>query len=130
MDVIITLPTNLIQLIKDEKKTIELRKNRPLFFNPEEDVIYICQKGTAKVVGYMKIDAVVTAHNKYGILTEWAKDIAVPLKWIENYIKNAKDLYGYFILYYREFDKPLSLRENFKVYRAPQSFAYTTEYVR
>lgn len=51
MDVIITLPTNLIQLIKDGKKTIELRKNRPLFFNPEEDVIYICKKGTACVVG-------------------------------------------------------------------------------
>lgn len=130
MDVIITLPTNLIQLIKDKKKTIELRKNRPLFFNPEGDVIYICQKGTAKVVGYMKIDAVVTAYNKFGILTEWAKDIAVPLKWIENYIRNAKVLYGFFILYYREFDKPLSLRENFKVNRAPQSFAYTTEYVR
>lgn len=130
MDVIITLPTNLIQLIKDGKKTIELRKNRPLFFNPEEDVIHICQKGTAKVVGYLKIDAVKSTRNKYGILTGWAKDIAVPVKWIENYIRNAKDLYGYFIGSYTEFDKPLSLRENFKVYRAPQSFAYTTEYVR
>lgn len=130
MNVIITLPSNLIQLIKNGKKTIELRKNKPLFFNPEEDVIYICQKGTAKVVGYMKIDAIKSTRNKYGILTEWAKDIAVPLKWIENYIRNAKELYGYFIGSYTEFDKLLSLRENFKVYRAPQSFAYTTENIR
>ena len=130
MDVIITLPSNLIQLIKEGRKTIELRKHYPLFFNKDEDVIYICKKGTACVVGYMKIDAVVVTQNKYGILTEWAKDIAVPREWIEKYIKDTKILYGYFILYYREFEKPLPLRENFKVYRAPQSFAYTTEYVR
>lgn len=125
MNVIITLPINLIQLIKDGKKTIELRKNKPLFFNPKDDVIYICQKGTAEIVGYMKIDAVKSTRNKYGILTGWAKDIAVPVKWIENYIRNAKDLYDYFIGSYTEFDKPFSLRKYLAIKRAPQSFVYT-----
>lgn len=130
MNVIITLPSNLIQLIKEGKKTIELRKNYPLFFHREEDVIYICKKGTACVFGYIKIDAVVVTQNKYGILTEWAKDIAIPREWIEEYIKDTKILYGYFIRYYREFEKPLLLKKQFKVSKAPQSFVYTTENVR
>lgn len=130
MNVIITLPSNLIQLIKEGKKTVELRKRYPLFFHMNEDVIYICEKGTACVVGYIKIDAVVATQNKYGILTEWEKEIAVPHEWIENYIKDAKILYGYFIRYYREFEKPLLLKEQFKVSKAPQSYAYTNENVR
>ena len=130
MNIIITLPTNLIQLIKEGKKTIELRKHCPLLFVSNKDVIYICKKGTACVVGYMKIDAVVVTLNKYAILTEWAKDIAVPQEWIKNYIKDAKVLYGYFIRYYREFEKPLPIKEQFNVSRAPQSFVYTTENVR
>ena len=125
MNIIITLPSNLIQLIKEGKKTIELRKSYPLFFHRDEDVIYICEKGTACVVGYMKIDAVVVTQNKYAILTEWAKDIAVPQEWISNYIKDTKILYGYFIRYYREFEKPFSLRKYLAIKRAPQSFVYT-----
>lgn len=130
MNIIITLPSNLIQLIKEGKKTVELRKRYPLFFHMNEDVLYICEKGTACVVGYMKIDAVVATQNKYGILTEWEKEIAVPHEWIENYIKDAKILYGYFIRYYREFEKPLPLKEQFKVSKAPQSFVYTAENIR
>lgn len=96
-----------------------------MFFHSNEDVIYICEKGTASVVGYMKIDAVVVTQNKYTILTEWAKDIAVPQEWISNYIKDTKILYGYFIRYYREFEKPFSLRKYLAIKRAPQSFVYT-----
>ena len=44
MNIIITLPSKLIQLIKEGKKRIELRKRYPLFFNPQKDVIYICEK--------------------------------------------------------------------------------------
>lgn len=130
MDVIITLPTTLIQLIKDGKKTIELRKNKPVFFEPEEDVIYICQKGTAHVVGYMTIKQIIWTSNKYGILKDWSKDIAIPLEEIANYIMDARELVGFFIGGYKFFDKPLSLREYFKVCSEPQSFTYTTEYVR
>lgn len=126
MNIIITLPSNLIQLIKEGRKTIELRKHYPLFFNKDKDVIYICKKGTACVVGYMKIDTVVVTQNKYDILTEWAKDIAVPREWIEKYIKDTKILYGYFIGEYKFFDKPLTLEDHYHVYQGPGTFLYTS----
>lgn len=125
MNIIITLPSNLIQLIKEGKKTIELRKNCPNSFDTKDDVIYICQKGSASVVGYMKISHIVWTQNKYGILANWTKEIAVNPLWIENYIRDAKDLYGFFIDKYKEFDKPFSLRKYLAIKRAPQSFVYT-----
>lgn len=125
MSVIITLPSKLIQLIKEGKKRIELRKTWPRYFNPQIDDIYICEKGTKSVVGYMTIEQIIRTNNKYGILTDWSKDIAVSPEWIADYIKDAHELVGLFIGEYKSFDKPLSLDEYFHVKRAPQSFVYT-----
>lgn len=127
MNVIITLPSKLIQLIKERKKRIELRKTCPKLFNPHKDVIYICEKGTRNVVGCMIIEQIICTTNKYGILKDWSKDIAVSLEWIANYIKDAKELYGFFIGGCRFFDKPFSLDEHFHVKKAPQSFVYTSD---
>lgn len=125
MNVIITLPSKVIQLIKEGKKSIILRRTCPKFFNPQKDDIYICEEETESVVGYMTIEEIVRTDNKYGILTYWSKDIAVSPKRIANYIKNAKVLFGFFIGEYKSFDKPLSLYEYFHVKKAPQSYVYT-----
>lgn len=126
MNVIITLPSKLIQLIKEGKKRIELRKKWPKYFNPQTDNIYICEKGTKYVVGYMTIEQIIRTNNKYGILTDWSKDIAVSPEWIADYIKDAHELVGLFIGEYKSFDKPLSLDEYFHVKKAPQSFVYAS----
>lgn len=120
MNVIITLPSKHIQFIKEGKKRIELRKTWPKYFNPQIDVIYINEKGTKSVVGYMTIEQIIRTNNKYGILTDWSKGIAVSLVWIVDYIKDAKELVGLFIGEYKSFDKPLSLDEYFHVKKAPQ----------
>lgn len=130
MNVIITLPPKFIQLIKEGKKSIELRKTCPIFFEPQKDVIYVCEKGTKSVVGYMTIKQIICANNKFAILEGWSKNIAVPQKWIANYIKDAEELYGFFIGGYKSFYKPLSLNEYFHRLRAPQSFMYTYENYR
>lgn len=130
MNVIITLPSNLIQLIKEGKKSIELRKTCPLFFKPQKDVIYICEKGTGNVVGYMTIKRIIGTKNKFGILANWSKYIAVSPEWITDYIKDAEKLYGFLIGKYKSFDKPLSLNEYFHRLRAPQSFLYTSKNYR
>lgn len=130
MDVIITLPSKVIQLIKEGKKHIELRKTCPVFFHPLENVIYIVEKGTNDIVGYMTIEQIIWTKNKYGILKDWSKDIAISLERIAFYIKDAKELYGLFISEYKSFDKPLSLNEYFHVKKEPQSFMYTFDYYR
>ena len=61
------------------------------------------KKGTKSVVGYMKIEQIITTNNKYGILTDWSKDIAVSPGWIADYVKNANNLYGFFISGYKFF---------------------------
>lgn len=130
MNVIITLPSKHIQFIKEGKKRIELRKTWPKYFNPQIDVIYICEKGTKSVVGYMTIEQIIRTNNKYGILTGWSKGIAISLEMIASYIKDAVELYGFFIGGYKFFDKPLTLDDHFHVYKGPGTFVYTPENYR
>ena len=128
MDVVLTLSSEQIQLIKEGKKTMEVRKTDPLFFNPQQDKIYLCEKETGEVVGYMVVNLTIRTKNKYAVLTDWSKDICVPIKELENYVRNAKYLYVYVIDYYHEFAEPLSLKQHLKVSRVPPTFAYTPGY--
>lgn len=130
MDVIITLPSNLIQLIKEGKKCIELRKTCPKSFNPQKDVIYICEKRTDYVVGYLTIELIMYTNDKFAVLRDRSRYISVPLDWIADNIKNAKHRYSFIISNSKFFDEPLSLDENFHVNKAPQSFVYTFENYR
>ena len=130
MNVIVTLRPNHIQLIKEGKKRIILRKNCPARFNHQKDVIYICEKGSKNVVGYTTIEQIICTHNKFGILTGWSKGIAISLEMIASYIKDAVELYGFFIGGYKFFDKPLTLDDHFHVYKGPGTFVYTSDNYR
>lgn len=55
MDIAITLPKHLWQLILAGKKTIELRKNFPTYFLTRTHKVFVCEKGSNKVLGYFYI---------------------------------------------------------------------------
>lgn len=126
MNIIITLPINLIEKIEDGEKTIELRKNCPSNFHPQKDVVYICEKGKKNVVGYMVVSHIVHATNWLKTWEDFGSDIGVPFDWYFEYAADAEKLYLYFIEKFVRFDRPLGLLPYFLKCTPPQSYTYTS----
>lgn len=125
MNIIITLPTNLLEKIENGEKTIELRKNCPSNFHPQKDVVYICEKGKKQVVGYMVISTIIHASNWIKTWDDFGSDIGVPVDWYIRYAAEAEHLYLYFIDKFIRFNQPLGLLPFFLKCTPPQSYTYT-----
>ena len=51
MNVVITLPQSLWKKIWRGEKTEEIRSVRPMCWNKDTDVVYVCLNGTRRIVG-------------------------------------------------------------------------------
>lgn len=94
MNILITLPSHLIEAIKAGKKKIELRKNYPIRFYEKQDFVYVVEKGTNQIqiaftVKYFEIvdNTIGMQALVYGMHHE---SIAVDYKWFREYVKETK----------------------------------------
>lgn len=125
MDIAITLPKSLWEKIVSGEKQIELRKNFPRDFNVNVDKVYVCLKGTEFIAGFFKVlsfapmlaDCVCAYH-------DIPPKIAVPIKWIDNYVKNSSWVYLWYIDDVVSFDGNGCYRSIFNLKKNPQSFVY------
>lgn len=97
MNIVITLPSELIDAILSRKKTIELRSKRPLNFDTKKDVVYVCQKGFQRVPLFFTIKHFVQyKHNFIGNLY-LSERASVPVKWVSDYRDNHAVVYAWVI---------------------------------
>lgn len=125
MNVIITLPTKLANLIYEGQKTIEVRKNWPKLFDLENDVVYICEKGTGLVTGMIIIDDHFKSNDLKMVWYCWNNRICIDEQDYFNYVQDAKEIHLWHISVAERFIKPYSLKNVFCINSAPQSYVYS-----
>lgn len=125
MNIIITLPHRLANLIYEGKKAIEVRKTYPYDFDIFNDVVYVCEKGTGLVTGMFTIEAVNVSINPDKVWNEHHEAICIDKQWWDKYTKSAKKLYLWHIKYTEQFYTKYPLQKYFGIKKAPQSYVYT-----
>lgn len=89
MNIVITLPHELIQAILDGKKTVEVRSRIPKDFHKECDVVYVVEKGTKNCPLYFSIWGFEEFYD-YGHAFVAAKVKAyVNERYLDNYLHNC-----------------------------------------
>ena len=125
MNVVITLPADLIAAIKNGKKCFELRSRLPRKFYLHQDVVFVCQKGTNKVPLYFTILKFYT-YTKHSDCNDLiAQRAAVPAQWVDNYMINKDCIHAWVIGYVCELAYPTSVWHQLQIKHNPQSFIYT-----
>lgn len=124
MNVVITLPKELIDAIIDGRKIFEMRKTVPLHLRLSEDGFFCVEKGTKNVRCWCRVDAFYDREYpvKYG--SHLPEYLAVSREWMDEYMK-GKTVKLWSIGQVVTFEKPLLIDKDLFVDRAPQSFAYT-----
>lgn len=125
MNVVITLPHELIQAILDGRKTVEVRSRIPKLFHKEWSVVYVVEKGTRTCPLYFSIRGFEEFYD-YDHAFMAAKDKAcVPERWLSDYLHNC---YNPVLWYIGRVCPIADVSFNYKmlgIYRNPQCFCYT-----
>lgn len=124
MNVLITLPKELILKILSGEKTIEVRKTYPRMFNNHYDAVYVVQKGTRLVVMRFWVNRFVFANQSK--LWEYfrAGKLGVDFAWLKGYAEHSDR----FVCW--EIEKPINIidkeltLDKLNVKTAPQSLVY------
>lgn len=124
MNVVITLPADLIAAIKNGMKCFELRSKLPRNFDPQKDVVFVCQKGTKEV----PISFTIYKFYSYGKDSDCdymlAERASVPVEWVRNYMAKHGSLYAWVIGYIVNLHNPAQVWSDLHIKSNPQSFIY------
>ena len=124
MDILITLPKNLIEKILSGEKTVEVITRRPIQFDLFNDIVYVVQKGTRRVVmnfSIEKFDDVDMA----GLLFLYNEGkVGVDLNWLTKYAANKKTFSIWYIGCVTSLDCIDLTLDKMPVKAAPQSYTY------
>lgn len=120
MNIVITLPGNLIEKIASGEKRFEMRKSCPCRLR-DGDGVFVIQKGTDFVRCFFRVDNIISMDSCKA--TAWADDLGVSVQYVQNYCRNARRVYMWEI-------GEIRLLKNFRrvnlgVNNNPQNFAYT-----
>ena len=92
MNVLITLPKNLIEKIISGEKSSEMRKGLPKNMKIGEDGFFVVEKGTNDVRCWCRVDKENETYVDHYSIDWYVSRICVPAKYIENYA-NGKKVY-------------------------------------
>lgn len=124
MDIIITLPKNLIDKILSGEKTVEVRTRRPIMFDLYKDIVFVVQKGTRRVVMDFTIEKFVDV-DQAGLLFLYNEGkVGVDLNWLMKYAANKKKFSIWHIGCVTSLDCINATLDAFSIKVAPQSYAY------
>lgn len=125
MNIIITLPINLVAEIAAGRKQVEIRKSFPHNFNPDEDVVWVKTKGKDKVALCFKVSHFEASSDIAFICRRYQYKVGVPSSWLWSYAHKAKRIYVWHIQQVSIFRPNLSFSDTFKGVTAPQQYCYT-----
>ena len=122
MNILITLPKNLIEKITSGDKQFEMRKCIPKYMKIGEDGFFVVEKGTDIVRCWCRVDAITMPATTEGFADKYAKDLCVSPQFIQDYASSGTNIYLW------EIGKVIKLefltRASLFVDKNPQQFAY------
>lgn len=121
MNILITLPKDLIEKIILGEKLYEMRKSRPTNVKIGEDGFFVVEKGTNEVRCWCRIDDIYTTYINYYGACRWAPLLGVPRSYVIRYAM-GENVCMWKIGKVIEFE--CLCRESLMVDRNPQQFAY------
>lgn len=124
MNIIITLPQELIADILNGHKTIELRKSHPMCFRENIDWVYVVTKGKATVQLAFQITKFIQTSFFGQIWHVYHKRFCIPYDWFVKYTQNEPYVYLWHIGTIAYADKPIPLSNIKSNAKAPQSYIY------
>ena len=124
MNIVITLPKNLIDAILEGKKILELRKSMPRLLRKGEDGFFVVEKGTKCIRCWCRVDEIHIVSGLFSLTKETCEMLAVSKEYVDTYRSNAKFIYLWRIGKVKRFEDGAVTLEDLVVDRAPQSFAY------
>lgn len=124
MNIVITLPAELIAAILDRKKSIEVRSKLPLHFDSGNDVVFVSMKGTHKIPIYFTVKKFVVYGSSYTNDEQIANAASVPVKWITDYRESKRFIYAWVIGYVCELENPVFVWNALQMTNNPQSYIY------
>lgn len=127
MNIIITLPIDLIAEIAEGRKLVEIRKSCPTIFNPDEDIVWVKTKGADKVPMCFEIDYFEKDCDIENVWERYKSQIRVPFAWWSQYVQNTKEVVIWHIKNVQVFQPNLSFSETFPGVPTPQSYIYTAK---
>lgn len=126
MNIVITLPIELIAEIANGHKKTEIRKFLPKNFNTISDVVYVVQKGTRKVPMFLTIAGFDTMTPEDDVWGLYGKYIRVPFAWLYRYSLGAKQIVAWNIDEVHMLHDPNDIYPNLGITCNPQSYVYTS----
>lgn len=125
MNIVITLPTDLIDAILSGKKSIEIRSKMPLNFETGKDVVYVCQKGFQRVPLFFTIKKFsIYKHDYIGDLA-LSERASVPVKWVSDYRDKHAVVYAWVIGYVCKLAYADEVWQHINIKHNPQCYSYT-----
>lgn len=125
MNVVITLPVNLIAEILEGRKVFEIRSKIPQNFDKKRDVVYVVQKGTKKVILYFTIIDFNSYSDLRGMAGYVAKKAAVLTGWLKTYAEGKEKIHAWVIGCYCKLTDSSEVYQQLGITSNPQSFVYT-----
>ena len=125
MNVVITLPRNLITAIVSGAKTIEFRKSYPKDFDCRKDCVFVIEKGTKNVVAYFFVSDFQYESNPVEIWRDYSIQIGVPFFWFMAYAPRCRAYYLWRIRKAAYLYTPLDRELSLGLTTNPQSYVYT-----
>ena len=122
MNVLITLPKDLLEKIMSGEKKFEMRKSVPRLMNVGEDGFFVVEKGTDEVRCWCRVDKVETHLMSEEFAKQYAKDLCVYQSYIQGYAPVGAKVYLWRIGKVIKFE--CLSRDSLIVDRNPQQFAY------
>ena len=90
MNIVITLPKDLIQKILSGEKKYEMRRCLPKYMKLGEDGFFVVEKGTNEVRCWCRVDTYNYTYIDYYSASWYAPLVCVPEDWIERYANGKR----------------------------------------
>lgn len=124
MDIVITLPKNLIDKILSGEKTVEVRTRKPIMFGLYRDIVYVVQKGTRRVVMNFTVEEFLDVDQAGLLFIYHEGNVGVDLNWLMQYAANKKKFCIWCIGCISSLDGMNLTLDDLHVKVAPQSYSY------
>lgn len=125
MNVIITLPVNLIAEIAEGRKTIEVRKTIPTRLNENSDWVYVCCAGQRKVMLAFQVSKFQRTNDGLGVWRLLGGRIRCSYAWWTEYVKDGRTLFFWHITNVKAVALQSDTWKLLVKDKNPQSFKYT-----
>lgn len=125
MNIVITLPANLITKIIAGEKKIEIRKRTPQHFAQGHDKVFVVEKGKRRIVMFFTIDCFIIGNGFEYLYRAYGKKFGVDKQYYDNYVRNATSISLWKIKDVYTILPPVSLETLMMNITPPQSFVYT-----